>query len=148
MSKVLFLDVDGVLNGWRDFKSASEINPLNPGCCNPLLEVLNTTGAQVVFTSVWRLDHSDHGWRKVVRTVPLDRNKHMHYAVMTPRLRSGIRGEEIDKILYYLGNEVEKYAIVDDDHDMLPHQKPFFVKTKTATGMTQADADKLIELLK
>jgi hypothetical protein len=43
--------------------------------------------------------------------------------------------------------EVDRYAIVDDDSDMLPEQVPFFVQTSFETGMTDEHAAKLIEVL-
>lgn len=42
--------------------------------------------------------------------------------------------------------EVEQYAIVDDDPDMLPEQSPFFVKTDGFNGLMWGDFEKLCGL--
>lgn len=52
------------------------------------------------------------------------------------------RREELCELL-----RIERYAIVDDDGDMLDEQRPYFVQTNAYVGMTDADADKLIAIL-
>jgi len=157
--KVLFLDCDGVLNGWKDFENPANIDPINPGSAALLREVLDATGAKVVISSVWRRDDGTWhkglltGWKRLMKecnpTGPLTRDDLVLPDFKTPVL-SAIRGCEIQLWLdireqYY--GDVEKYAIIDDNSDMLPEQKPFFVKTEVKYGMCQYHADKLIELL-
>lgn len=74
--KILFCDVDGVLNSPKDFNFTGEVDPLNEGNCSLLKEVLVNTGAYVVLSSTWRKDDGFlmpqgiiTGWRKL-----LDRN--------------------------------------------------------------------------
>jgi len=143
-NKVLFLDCDGVLNSWKDFQHG-EHNPLNPGSCQLLREVLDATNAKVVISSVWRMDFS---WRKLLGdSGPLARSDLFDHDFITPVSKSGRRGEEI-KIWLDRNPEVKQYAIVDDNNDFLAYQLPFFVQTPTSTGMQQTHADRLIELLR
>ena len=43
---------------------------------------------------------------------------------------------------------MDKYAIVDDDSDMVENQKPFFVQTDWFIGITKEDIEKLTNILK
>lgn len=47
--KVVFLDVDGVLNKWTE-----ESAPFNTECCNCLKNLILNTGAVIVVSSSWR----------------------------------------------------------------------------------------------
>ena len=61
-------------------------------------------------------------------------------SMRTPYHGGSIRGEEIDEWLR-LHPYVKKYAIVDDDSDMLPHQ-PLF-KTTWEEGLTEEVARRI-----
>lgn len=151
--KILFLDVDGVLNGEKDFANIAftgEPDPLNPGSCLLLREVLNATGAFVVLSSTWRKDDGfledqgiTTGWKKLLQKgvltwQDLGQTLEFAYNFKTPILRSGHRGEEIQAWMDHWGEQVnlERFAIVDDGSDMLEEQLPFFVKTEFRTGLT------------
>ena len=54
---------------------------------------------------------------------------------VTPNQR-GLRGEEIQMWLM-LHPEVEQYAILDDDDDMLPDQLPNLFQTSSTVGITE-----------
>jgi hypothetical protein len=63
----------------------------------------------------------------------------------TPWLR-GCRGDEI-KAWLSEHPEVDKYAILDDDSDMLDEQLPNFFKTTFQDGLTDDIAEKVTEHL-
>ncbi len=156
--KILFLDVDGVLNT-HDSYDADRFHYERTGefghgsidfaCIYRLKFVLEQTGAFVVLSSSWR------GMEELEDTLAsvgaLDRC-HPHYR--TPRHgwagseQSYInRGTEIQDWLHH-HPEVTRYAIVDDDLDMLPEQLPFYVQTDFENGsLTDAAADRLITIL-
>jgi hypothetical protein len=54
---------------------------------------------------------------------------------------------QIDEWLANHPEYVDKYIIVDDDSDMLPHQKPFFVKTDGREGFCFAQYERAVEIL-
>ena len=54
-----------------------------------------------------------------------------------------VRGYEIQAWLE-LNPGVTRYAIVDDNCDMLPHQLPHFFRTSSSIGITQKLADKIV----
>jgi hypothetical protein len=51
--RILFLDVDGVLNG-HDWHEGAQSNTLRHGCIDQLSRVLAETGCRIVLSSAWR----------------------------------------------------------------------------------------------
>lgn len=140
--KVIFLDIDGVLNSRRtavalgDFGRPSHLDrgecPLFDPIAVRLLQILTErSGAVIVWTSTWRIGKDPqlladafakhYNWQgaKVIGSTPV---------------RHGKRGDEIKEWLER--NPVENYVILDDDSDMLPEQMSNFVKVPFATGLT------------
>lgn len=142
--KVLFLDVDGVLN--RCGKSAQ-------GLEQPQIEeldrVLRVTGAVVVLSSTWRKFEvscmprlralfAERGWLMVGKTPVLDRWNGTCYEAVE-------RGMEIQAWLDK-HPEVERFAIVDDCEDMA-HLRERLVRTLSYEGLRRREGDELIGLL-
>ena len=139
---VLFLDVDGVLNHRAVFVPGSGTAVLCPEACRRLREFVGRVGCKVVLSSTWRMfrpgdrhherlrehgvfDNAHDDWRTV--ELPNDFSK--------SKLIFSRRGDEIAEWLSR-HPEVTAYAIIDDDADMLPEQKPRFVQTAFDTGLT------------
>lgn len=156
--KVIFLDVDGVLNSevsreqernnfdnWMEHE-VSEMH------VNNLKKIVDATGAQIVLSSSWRFDHPKATGRDFIVDPlmrVLDRKLKavgLDIIDVTPDLRGKIRGAEIQD---WLGrhSEVERFVILDDDVDMMEEQKPFFVNTTFKNGLTEDLANKAIEIL-
>lgn len=123
--KVLFLDCDGVVNCEKTFQRHRGVIGIDPYMAFLVGNMIDDLDLKVVLSSSWR--HSKEGIDEVSRQV---------YQVfdITPSC-SGIRGEEIKQWLDR-HPEVEKYAILDDDTDMLPEQFPNFFKTSWKDGVT------------
>ena len=161
--KLLFLDIDGVLN---NHSSRSHANNIHHGdsltykgwdfkCVVQLKRIIAETGCQLVISSDWRHHLEDlqagftyfqlPNWIGITPTLPRDGHWHSH----------GTRGTEIASFLTTFtlkqkedaGNEVTAYAIVDDNDWMLPSQSPVFVQTGDDFGLTKDLADKLIGIL-
>ena len=128
--KILFLDIDGVLNdsAWmttlkkgdeanRVYGSGDEwwIDMLEPRAMLLLNDLLERTGAKVVVSSTWRLRHTPEALQKLMEV----RGFTGEVIGRTPRISLG-RGIEIRQWLKE-HPEVESFAIVDDDSDMEPH---------------------------
>lgn len=133
--KVIFLDIDGVLNVYpqgRDkfgskFHKEFEEN---------LKHIIDETGAKIVISSTWRmsgLEVMKEMWKHrhlpgeviditPLETVIIEENDDMS------RHDDVWRGHEIK---HWLENhtDVENYVILDDDSDMLVEQLSHFVKT-------------------
>lgn len=103
--------------------------------------IIQSTGCKVVLSSTWRLFEPS---REEVRKQVCD------FIDVTPRLFSGVyapheRGHEIKDWLDR-HPEVTRYAILDDNSDMLPEQLPNFFKTEWFGdgGLNQEIADRVI----
>lgn len=158
--KVIFLDIDGVLNvipeGRDEFGSL-----FHPHFVVNLKEIIEKTGAKIVMSSTWRMA----GLTKVqtmwqIRDLPgeiiditpccsqlMRKNNLQHYDNIE-------RGHEIQDWLDQ--NQVDSYCIIDDDKDMLPDQLPFFVRTDhnkkhsdhvEGYGLTKECSEKVINIL-
>jgi hypothetical protein len=161
--KVIFLDIDGVLNT-EVFQRAyfgilkrlevsrpeaktlakAEIRDefgitFDPMATDMLGWVIESTGARIVISSTWRMS----GLR-TMQTMWEMRSLPGEVIDITPRLNTP-RGEEIAEWLR--GNQVDSYVIIDDDSDMLPEQLENFVKTHPQYGITFQDALKCVEIL-
>lgn len=142
--KVLFLDIDGVLNSQRScvafggypFQVDKHRGMFDEVAVQLIAGIVRTSGAKVVLSSSWRHGTEWVGIGPALEMPIIDR---------TPSF-TGERGREIQHWLN-AHPEVESYAIVDDDGDMLPEQTPFFVHTSGFEGFTWKDAQKLCSLL-
>src|SRR5579864_5713853 len=124
--KVLFLDFDGVLNSTESARKHHTWEVLIPETLE-MIRWIADQGVQIVVSSTWRRDHSVKELSKIIGA-PVFGKTPVHN-----QLGSG-RGQEIAEWL--TGNDVERYAILDDDvFDMLDHQHPFIVNTETEHGM-------------
>lgn len=129
-SKVIFLDIDGVLNtpsyavqahamwkrtdGW--FKSRDKYGQVfDPMACACLEYLVNTTGAEVVISSTWR-----KSGLQVMKDMFKDREVYIDVIDVTPE-SDFIRGTEIE--MWLAENDwVTNYVILDDDDDFTPDQ--------------------------
>jgi len=158
--KVLFLDIDGVLNsrtfylqkvGTPDGRDllAFDVEHFDPRAVDLLNGVISHTDALVVISSAWRLIHSPGAISRMLR------QKGFHGRVIdrTPGgcdafNAYGARGRNNEIRLWLDGaREVESFAIVDDDHDAGVGYAPYFVQTEFETGLTETHAEKLIKIL-
>lgn len=139
--KVIFLDIDGVLNS---ADTMAEGIHLDPAKVIILREIVDQTNAMIVISSTWRFQYSIKemgdllyrtGFRGAHRVID-----------STPKSKDGHRGSEIETWLNDR-NDVEKYVIIDDSSDFFDYQKKNFVQTKWETGLNWIFANKAIEIL-
>lgn len=145
--KVLFLDIDGVLNthktcllhGGVFINSVGVKDKLDP-YGSLFIKRLTQHGIQIVLSSVWRGGKRFAQEKERAFSFPIIDRTPWH------PFPDSIRGDEIKM---WLDNhpEVTHYCIVDDDSDMLEEQKPFFVKTKHQEGITFEDMEKICKIL-
>ncbi len=149
--KVIFLDIDGVLNSMQQSVCENIVGTFNfegldrigIGLIRKLCELTN---AKIVISSTWRMGSSvdmimgafeAHGWRGA--------SFHKIIIGATPVL-NGTRGIEIEEWLA-CHPEVTNYIIVDDDADMLESQMDNFVHTDGVLGFTLYDMVKGMDIL-
>lgn len=131
--KVIFLDVDGVLN----MHGSGGLYTLNKARLRLLEEIVKETGAQIVVSSTWR--NSAAHMKKLSNALGY---RGMKIIGITDRLGISKNGER-----YYRGHEIQKYlddhpeveqfVILDDDSDMLDSQLRHFVQTDGMIGLTE-----------
>lgn len=135
--KVLFLDIDGVLNskrtcvafdGYPHSFDGRDMERFDHVAINLVRELCKVTDCSVVLSSDWRLSSTVHEAANALDLPIIDR---------TPLLR-GCRGLEINAWLAE-HPEIETYAIVDDNDGMLESQLTRFVKTDEEFGLTLRD---------
>lgn len=138
--KVLFLDIDGVVNCATTAQRSGYFIGIDPYMALMIDRIIQATGCKVVLSSSWR--HFTGGAKEVCKKV-------CELYGVTPTLLGELRGTEIKKWLddhdsVFENELVTKYAIVDDNDDMLPEQMPNFFKTSWSTGITQEIANNII----
>lgn len=156
--RVLFLDLDGVVNSHDWFRRRVKERPtgsyferqIDPQAIALLNEITKATGTKVVISSTWRKNHT----LQELRAGLGNRGFRGEIIGMTCELASGVRGREIQAWLdeyknwggYRPLDVVERFAIVDDDSDM-EHLLPHLIQTKFELGLTVIIASKIIAAL-
>jgi len=153
MRKILFLDIDGVLAGYKFLGTGKGF--IDPDKVK-LLNQLSKYNVEVVISSSWGYDNgrTEKTLREVGLKLPIiGYTEHFHVDWFC-------RGNEIEKWLYTTfggmctkyGKEYQDknyvYAILDDDTDFLLGQKDNFVQTNEEYGITQDDIEKIKNILK
>jgi len=140
MLKYLFLDLDGVMNNHLWFKKTKGsrtkeqiIKPIDPFNIEQLNYIHDcVSDLNVVISSTWKHTAYDED--------VLENNGFRGNCVgVTPSV-DGCRGEDIYEYIRGVRNEnmqsYIKYAILDDDSDMLYHQKDSFFWVDGYAGLT------------
>lgn len=114
----------------------SEFDPLVVKRIN---DIIDETKCKLVVSSSWRFDEN---LQNIFDEVGF---KHKLFDI-TPYGMGKCRGEEIKQWLDKHEN-IEKYAIVDDDNDMLKNQRKYFVRTNEFNGLTEELKIKILKIL-
>jgi hypothetical protein len=157
-NKIIAIDFDGVFNhigeslGTSTPQSWNEKGHLimnDPEKVFMFNKMIDEYGFGVILSSSWRY-HND--WRGQMKSngfvfefidrIPIK----LPNCIKTLQYGSPKRG---DYLQYWLDNhpEVENYAILDDYDDFHEWQQEHFFKTKSATGLTDEIADRVIKYL-
>lgn len=136
LNKVLFLDIDGVLNGYDIFKSKrpyplSEFNEEKVNILNSLFEEI--PDLKLVLSSSWRFCD---GIENIIKASGISKEL---YSITPYSVRN--RGDEIKQWLN--ANEPCIYCIVDDVDDFYDDQKDSIVFTNPNIGITEKDVEKI-----
>jgi hypothetical protein len=138
--KIIFLDIDGVLNTFTDETPRSRY-PLLPRCVENLNKIIRETQAKIVVSSTWRfLFKTPKDLEKVLKESGFE-GEIFDFTDSLPNYYS-VRGNEIKKWLedheellgvpYY---DFSSYIILDDDSDMLLEQKDNFIHVNNLIGI-------------
>jgi hypothetical protein len=119
--KVIFLDIDGVLNSRDYFMTCAPFSTtllaekIDPVAVERLNRITRATEAVIVISSTWRLgfQHNLIGLKELLRRHQIEAD----VIGMTPN-SSGNRGAQIQSWLDDHRGEIEQFIIIDDDDDM------------------------------
>ena len=156
--RIIYLDIDGVLLPGEYLWTIDNNRTLSPKAVELMIGLGQRIDYKIVLSSTWR--KMPDGPRNILQCwpeIPLyDKDK--PYSCVWKRVDSfsctpildTLRGEEIalhrETLRKHLGVDF-KYAIIDDDDDMLEEQLPYFVQTQFKTGVQQEHIDKLYDIL-
>lgn len=141
--RVLFLDVDGVLNrtGFQPDESLGLRSWIEPELAERLCDVLRATRAQVVMSSDWRLERELDALRDELRAAGID----AALIGATPELAGQPRWREIEAWMVEHQVDREAVVIVDDGHDMGKLTERF-VRTSPLNGLDEQAARAVVAL--
>lgn len=164
MTKIIFLDIDGVVNHRHCNASCGVYRGIERKCVRNLAKIVHETGAAIVLSSTWRHDWiPDHAYRehidintqayagKYLRNNLWKKGK-LVAEDRTPDL--GFRGmKRDDEILTYLKEHphIKEYVILDDEPFLFNMEKETIsqhvVFTNDSTGLTEIEANLAIKIL-
>lgn len=159
--KLIFLDIDGVLNNGRHATLLHEKNPglgfgrpwalddgdfsvenvgWDPKNVDALMHIVNETGAEIIISSTWRIGRRLPFFRQCFKVF----NVCPPILGMTGQLHNRIRGDEVDALLEKV--EADSWVCLDDDGDFHPHNN--LIQTDFDIGLTMEQAEEAIDILK
>lgn len=144
MTKLIFLDIDGVLNSRASIAMGVHLEAEKVILID-MLRKMAGEGTEVIISSTWRHMWELRDLQEILRVVGF-RNSSQITGITPINMGSTCRGEQIQAVLDSR-NDVEKYVIIDDDSDFLPHQLPYHVKTEVSVGFTRKEFEKALGIL-
>lgn len=151
--KVIFLDVDGVLNCTKTERQIHKMRFVDTRKMLRVREICERTGAKVVISSSWRdgaLEDANpwdkHMWKALIDE--FDRHR-IPVIGMTPFAPDRWRGDEINMWLKLQEEPVKDFVIVDDIVCDLTRFVSVgrVVQTVDAWGLTKAKMEECIKIL-
>jgi hypothetical protein len=139
--KVLFLDVDGVLNNFKERNFGEQFSPSACENLNSLLK--DEPDLKIVISSSWRNKPGGLSYvKKIFHKNAIDATK----IIDKTGNENGLRGYQIQ---CWLDNNpgVTNLVIIDDNSDMCVLITKL-VKTNMFVGLTSADCKKALDILK
>ncbi len=156
LTKIIFLDVDGVLNSKKFFKESRrtsyDIEDIDIKAVRVLNTIIEKTNAKVVISSTWRI----HEYAYLIDTLNRLGFKGEIIDKTPSHKHPCVRGNEIYDWMFYhrelldidrFIEEYKNYIILDDNSDMLLWQKDNFIQTDMETGLTEEYIDRCVAIL-
>lgn len=168
--KLIFLDIDGVLNhelhykhrageGWEKDEPPHPFDDIDTFAVEMLNYIIEKTKAKVVISSSWRMGREIGELQGILDCMGfegeiIDKTPLLHFGKLKGYSRSVPRGCEIKAWLEMnkdlLGKGIGKYrsyVILDDDSDMLYWQREMFFRVDSWAGITPDIAHRVINYL-
>lgn len=149
--KIIFLDIDGVVNRW-DTKERAPSKVIGVEQCLIALikQIVDATGAKIVLSSTWRKDWAFNLMNGKDWFYLRDEfaKQDLHFFDYTPSHKDSNRGREIREWLESTDYDIISYVIIDDEiFDIRDLHKGHMVKTSFNDGITKGGVDMAIKIL-
>ena len=145
--KIIFLDIDGVMNSERYYRSVDRtVNNwcrFDPSAVDMIAKLVQDFSAKLVISSTWRFGAIKHLDNELTKS---ELKKHLHKEWKTPQVFPSHRGKEI-KMWLDEHPDIKDFVILDDDRDVLDEYKSRFVKTDYYDGLQAEHYYKAREIL-
>lgn len=147
--RVIFLDVDGVLNSQHSYKTQKMIDDMDDALIANLKKLVDAVGAEIVLSSSWRTPPEfETTWNLEKKLV--DRLAFFKLTLFdrTPIRKDMVRGKEIKDWLKD-HPEVTEFIIIDDDSSdiaVFTDLLPVFLHTNWKVGLTKKDVNTGIKM--
>lgn len=154
MKKLIFLDIDGVLNKKSQW---SRPYSLADDCIEQLAKLVKETGALVILVSTWKtgldipdnkivvVEQSENHTEQINRLIGKLEQYGVGISGKTSHLPGRTRDREIERFLYFV--EASTYVILDDDMSIYD-SKEHIIKINENTGLTGSNVRNVMKLLK
>ena len=159
MRRIIFLDIDGVLNTkfwYAQGKRDKYGNVFDPNAVDNLAKIIEETGADIVISSSWKIMGIS-----MLQGMWKDRDLPGKIIDVTPDIMCDelLMSEEDINYLYNRGSEIKgwllqhkdeniQYVILYDFDDILPEQQLHFIQTYPDIGITKGNVVQAIMILK
>lgn len=153
--KIIFLDIDGVLNCENSRSCCGEYRGIDDKKAKNLAKIVEKTGAKIVLISTWK-----EGWYKIDKKYQdilanyLDKKMKKQGLIIFDKTLDYSGGQYLSRgegILEYLSRaHAKNYVILDDlqfDYDGCGLTNNFVKTNNIRDGLTEILADKAIEIL-
>lgn len=146
--KLIFLDVDGVLNttsnwGIKLVNGVWEGGTIEPAKVSAINQIVDATGAKIVVSSMWRVGRTVEDLQKLLN----DEGAEFEIIGTTPEAPRERWGQILKWLQSHSGALNSHYVIIDDWLEAGWGHSGHFVNTDPEVGITDADVQKAIEIL-
>lgn len=162
--KIIFLDIDGVLNterylrvqvqkfGYKDL-ATMQYN-FDPVALNNLKEIIETINANIVISSTWRLNRdnneSSKEWSELIRnldSVGIGDKVIGITPIVTDSKNMPVRWLEIKRWLQENTDiNIEEFIIIDDEWEMGEYTETNFARCWSYSGLTSEVKEKVLSM--
>lgn len=146
--KVIFLDIDGVLNdnSYREFIGNYYEDPIDEKKLDLLKKIVDKSNAKIVLSSTWRMY-----WEKdslSPDSIQLNRIFNRKNLKIYDKTENFGEDRDYEILIYLAKNDVEEYIILDDfDFNWSETNRKHFVQTNDETGLDERAVEKALRLL-
>lgn len=157
--KVIFLDIDGVLNS-EDFFRNNPDQAIDKNCVSILKNIVDKTGAVIVMSPGWRLWFDDNmmpedGYSQCLYDILCEFDIKLFgktpdfstEEIRTRKTFSHVKAKEVNAWLNEYETIVDKYVVIDDLDLKNEEINEHLVRINGQIGITENDAVRIIDMI-